>query len=888
VVLAFDAAGVSLPVVGGKGANLARLATAGFEVPRGYLITTAGYRAFVAANDLQPFIVEAAGGAAPDDPAALEAASSAIRTRFAAGRMPSDLEQALRDAYARLGEPPVAVRSSATAEDLPEMSFAGQQDTYLNVVGSDALVEAIVRCWSSLWTARAIGYRARNGIAPDEVALAVVVQEMAPAEASGVLFTANPRNGRRAEVAIDAALGLGEALVSGQLEPDHYVVAADGRILEKTLGSKAVSVRTRPDGGTVTVAEEAAERQALPDAAIRELARLGRRIAELYGVPQDIEWAWEGDRFHVLQSRPITSLFPLPRDVAPEPLRVMLSFGAVQGMLDPITPLGRETLAALFAGGATLFGYDYTPETQPVLRVAAERLFIDLSPIARHPVGRRVLRRVLPLIEPGGEQALRPLWSDPRLGRRLPRSGATGLWRVIGVLLLILARLAYTLVRPDASRRELERRVEAFVSENRSRAEAASTLAERVALLEEVVRRVFPFLAPNFIPRLGSGMGALNALRLMCRDTPGAPAVLELTRGLPHNVTTEMDLTLWRTACAIERDARAAALFAVNDAETLAASYLAGGLPPAAQGAVGSFLERYGMRGVAEIDLGRPRWREDPTAIMQVLKSYLEIEEADEAPDASFARGAAAAEAAIESLAAAARAKRAGWLKSRAVRWVARRMRSLAGLRESPKFSVIRVFGFVREALLAGGRELAEAGVLARPDDLFFLRIAELKALAGGEARDWRATVAERREAYRREQQRRQIPRVLLSDGEAFFDGLRPADADGADLVGSPVSPGVVEGVVRVLLDPRGARLAPGEILVCPATDPGWTPLFLAAGGLVMEVGGLMTHGAVVAREYGIPAVVGVDGATHRLESGQRVRLDGSSGRIEVLPSGTS
>jgi pyruvate,water dikinase len=296
-------------------------------------------------------------------------------------------------------------------------------------------------------------------------------------------------------------------------------------------------------------------------------------------------------------------------------------------------------------------------------------------------------------------------------------------------------------------------------------------------------------------------------------------------------------------------------------------------------------MDRYGMRGVAEIDLGRPRWREDPTAIMQVLKSYLEIEHAERAPDAAFARGAAAAEAAIGTLAAAARATRGGWLKSRVVRWAAKRMRSLAGLRESPKFTVIRVLGLAREALVASGRELCDAGVLARPDDLFYLRMSELRELAAGEERDWQGTVAERRRVYRREEQRRQIPRLLLSDGEAFFEGLRPADTDGAELVGSPVSPGVVEGVVRVLLDPRGARLAPGEILVCPATDPGWTPLFLAAGGLIMEVGGLMTHGAVVAREYGIPAVVGVDGATQRLESGQRVRVDGSSGRIDILQS---
>ena len=422
------------------------------------------------------------------------------------------------------------------------------------------------------------------------------------------------------------------------------------------------------------------------------------------------------------------------------------------------------------------------------------------------------------------------LWDDPRLRGRLPASRVIRLRRVVPLAATILSRLLTTLRRPDRSREQLGRDVERFVSEMEARADAASTLTDRVALLDEVTRRLFPFIIPNIAPRLGPGLGPLIALRLLCRETPGAPDVLELVRGLPHNVTTEMDLALWASACTIRRDFEGAACFAECDAAELGRRYLAGRLPRAAQDGVREFMDRYGMRGVAEIDLGRPRWREDPTAIMQVLKSYLEIEGAEQAPDAAFARGAADAEAAIEVLVQAARATRAGWLKSRGVRWAVRRMRSLAGLRESPKFTAIRVLGLAREGLLASGRELCDAGALERPDDLFYLHLSELRELAAGAQSDWPEIVAERRRSYRREQQRRQIPRVLLSDGEALFAGLTPADAGGGDLAGSPVSPGVVEGVVRVLLDPRGARLAPGEILVCPATDPGWTPLFLAAG----------------------------------------------------------
>lgn len=892
-IVPLDSGAATLALVGGKGANLARLARAGFPVPAGFLITTRAYDAFVTRHGLRGFVRDALRPP-PEDPAALEAASRAIRERFEAGRMPGRLEAAVRDALAELGSPPVAVRSSATAEDLPELSFAGQHDTYLNVVGADALIAAVVRCWSSLWTARAIGYRARNGVESEGVSLAVVVQGMVQAEASGVLFTANPQSGKRSELVIEAGPGLGEGLVSGQLEPDRYVATHDGRILFTKLGSKAHSIRPAPGGGTRTVEEDAAGRPALPEEGIAELARLGARVAQLYGAPQDVEWAWDGERFSLLQSRPITSLFPLPEGLPCEPLRVMLSFGAVQGMLEPLTPLGRDALRALFAGAARRLGFDYTLETQPVLRAAAERLFVDVTPLAAHPVGRRVLQRALPLVEPGGAESLAPIWEDPRLTAAPGVSPLAGLWRGARVLLPMAVRLLHALLWPDAARARLQGRIEALVAELEARGDAARTLQERVELLEAASARGVATLIPGFPPRVAAGLIPLAALgRLASELGAGAPEILELLRGLPHNVTTEMDLALWGAACAIRGDAPSLACFGEAGAQDLAERHLAGALPDVAQRAVGAFLERYGMRGVAEIDLGRPRWREDPTAIMQVLQSYLEISDPEQAPDATFARGADVARAAIARLAEGLRATRAGWIKRRAVGWAARRVRALAGLRESPKFTIIRLFGIVRAGLLESGRELADAGVLDEPEDLFFLRLGELRDLDGrGTARDparvpaWKDRVAERRARWQRERGRRQIPRVLLSDGQAFYEGLGSGAGDAPGLVGSPVSPGVVEGTVHVLRDPRGARLSPGEILVCPATDPGWTPLFLAAGGLVMEVGGLMTHGAVVAREYGIPAVVGVHDATHRLESGQRVRVDGSSGRIEILDGG--
>jgi pyruvate,water dikinase len=358
--------------------------------------------------------------------------------------------------------------------------------------------------------------------------------------------------------------------------------------------------------------------------------------------------------------------------------------------------------------------------------------------------------------------------------------------------------------------------------------------------------------------------------------------MLEVTRGLPQNVTTEMDLALWDTARTIKSDAEALDMFTAADAPALARRYLDATLPAAAQTALASFMDRYGMRGVGEIDFGQPRWREDPTPVMQSLQSYLQIDEAS-APDVLFARGQQAANAAIEKLAQDVRSRPFGRLKERIVRGAARRVRVLMGVRESPKFFAIRVMGIARKALMEVGEEFAEAGTIEQAQDLSFLNFSELEALSRNESLDWKSMVAERRALYERETRRRQVPRVLVSDGRAFYEGVG-ANIDSGDVItGSPVSPGVVEGVVRVVLSPHDTQLLPGEILVCPGTDPAWTPLFMAAGGLITEVGGMMTHGSVVAREYGIPAVVGVHQATTRLKDGQKIRVDGTAGRITIL-----
>lgn len=893
-----------LALVGGKSANLARLAQAGFPVPGGFLVTTDAYRDYVAANHLAEPIINLLAGLMLDDPASLEQASSQIRARFASGQIPPGLAQELLAAYRALGEIAIAVRSSATTEDLPELSFAGQQDTFLNVLGAENFLKAVVSCWSSLWTARAIGYRMRNRVPHAGVALAVVVQQMVESQASGVLFTANPLSGLRSETVIDATLGLGEALVSGQVQPDHYVVdPGKGGILSKSLGAKELSIHGKPGGGTYHSWMEQGAIQALPDEAILDLTHLGQQVAGLDGVPQDIEWAWADGNLYLLQTRPITSLFPLPEGLPYEPLKVFFSFGAVQGMLDPITPLGRNTLCLIFAMGARLFGVRVTAETQTALYTAGERLWVNFTPILTNSVGRRIVPVVLSMVEPTIHQAVEQIQSDPRLQPTRKGIRIQTRLRLARFFLPVGFNILLNLVAPRRRREFIVQNGERMLEQLEQRSAAIQgdrwqKLAGQTDLLPDLAEEQLPITFRLFVSAVAAGMISWNMLNMLAaRARINSPSglqpdtrdlVLQVTRGMPFNPTTEMDLALWETAKAIYAHPPSAQAFQAYTPAEIAVRFKSGELPEMANQTVTRFLKVYGGRGLGEIDLGRPRWAEEPTHVFEMLASFLQlvscqIEDENQAPDIVFRRSAGLAEQAVTHLAQAVRKSRFGWLKARLVRFFAGRARQLMGARESPKFFAVRMMGLLRRELLKSGQEFVSAGELSSPDDLFYLTLSEMKAFARQEPGDWTNHIARRRGAYQRELLRRQIPRLLVSDGRAFYAGLSsPAQAENI-IHGSPVSPGSVQGRVRVVLDPRRAGLQPGEILVCPGTDPSWTPLFLSAGGLVMETGGMMTHGAVVAREYGIPAIVGVDQATQRLQTGQLIRLDGSSGQIVIL-----
>ena len=902
-----DLGSAPLPLVGGKAVNLGKLTAAGFAVPRGFCLTTVAYRKAAPAEleALAARLDAEQPGLGPDDELDhrepdrrrpdrappneptldLRELARQAREMIVTAPIPADVDTALRGAYAALGsKATVAVRSSATAEDLPFASFAGQLDTFLNISGADAVVESARRCWASLWTERAVTYRFANGISHRDAGLAVVVQDLVAANTAGVLFTANPVTGTRTETVIDASAGPGHAVVSGSVNPDHFVAdTATGRVLLRKAGGTATS---RPPS--------------LVDARIRELTALGDAIQQMFGAPQDVEWVIDAaGKIWVTQSRPITTLYPLPDPAAAEPLgaesaatadpRVYLCGTLLQGLTRPLTPMGLSVLGSMRNRNGP---WEYV---NPGLR-----MYVDVTAVVRNKYGRRYLLHMLPLADGRSGAVFPALLDDPRFGvrertprRQRPGTATTSAPRKPGkgsraaqraqqlAGMALTVRLAGSLlraaVRPAA---ELRR---AFDYGNRLEAELVltgpATPFGRLDHAQHILDNTVDKLILATLPGPAVGYLMLAGARSLLRGTAEPRELEAVLRGLPNNVTTEMDLELWHLAVSIRANAASREVFQTHAPEELAAMYAAGTLPAVAQTGMHGFLERYGHRAVAEIDLGMPRWSEKPDHILGMISNYLHVEDPEQAPDRQFARAEEHAEARIRSLVDRARAR--SRLRARLVEFCLRRTRQLSGLRELPKFYLILALAEMHRQLNAIGTELARSGAIAAAGDVYFLEFDEVRV--GLRGADLKGIVADRRRLYDVELRRRRIPRLLLSDGTDVEAAVMAKSPASGALVGTPASAGTATGTVRVILDPVGAHLEPGEILVAPSTDPGWTPLFLTAGALVMEMGGVISHGAVVAREYGIPAVVGVPDATTRLRTGQTVTVDGSAGTVRQV-----
>lgn len=881
LILSFsDIRAADLPLVGGKGANLGEMTHAGFPVPSGFCLTTAAFQQFMEASLEVEGIYTQLDAITPNDVDAVRVVGEQIRQTLLAVPTPAGIVGAVRVAWQSVGtEHAYAVRSSATAEDLPDASFAGQQDTYLNITNDADLLDAIRRCWVSLFTDRAILYRTQNNFDHREVQLSVVVQQMVLSEMSGVLFTADPLTGNRHTLTIDASFGLGEALVGGLVSPDAYRV--DKRtftILERKVAEKQVGIFAENGGGTRQVAIVEAQRRqtVLTDEQITALASLGANIEVHYGIPQDIEWAIAGDEIFILQTRPITSLYPIDGLTSPDDsLHVFLSLGHQQSMMTAMAPLSLSTIQVMMP-----IGHAESRLDNAHIRGSGGRMFADLTKPLRHPVLRRAMLGLLSQLDALAPEAARqvirlPEFQRPHGLRFSPSALKSGLKIVRRVMSALWRRDQTGFVdRTNAL-------MDDYIAEVTRELEALPPGREQLEVVVDAMPKFFPFFL-NWVPETGAGIGATRLLTRLAGRWLTPDELEALTLGIGGNVVNEMNLAISDLADLARQSPQLAGSFEQlgddgNEWIKLAAQ-LEGSAP--FMTAWEDFLSRFGTRGPSEIDIYRPRWYEEPLPVLRVIAEFLKSEEGRHRKHyQSLVEGR---EAAIEKLRNAAGAGLFGKFRLRVIDRLYHTMTEVGGMREHHKFMVIRLLAVIKEILKSNATKLAAENKLGRPDDIWFLTWRELFAVYDDEDFDLEGLIAQRRADLERFE-KLTPPMIITSDGEGPVVEYRIEDAPEGALLGNPVSPGVIEGAVRIIRDPQRETLAPDEILVAEFTDPGWTPLFINASGLILEVGGALTHGAVVAREYGMPAIVGVRDATRTLQTGQRVRVDGNRGIIELL-----
>jgi len=824
-------------VVGGKGANLGELSRIeGLRVPAGFCVTTDAFQRMLAEAPPIDDQLDRLSRLKPDDREAIRALSAEIRRTLEGISIPDDLAAAITRPLARLGERAAyAVRSSATAEDLPTASFAGQQDSYLNVVGPAAILQHVSRCWASLFTERAVTYRLRNGVDHRKVHMAVVVQRMVFPQAAGILFTADPATGNRKVASVEASFGLGEALVSGRVNADVYKVR-DGEVVARTIATK---------------------QPALTDAQAVRLAQLGRRIETHFGRPQDIEWCLVDDDFQIVQSRPITTLFPIP-EAGDRANHVYISVGHQQMMTDPMKPLGLSL---------------WQLTTSRPMAEAGGRLFVDVTQALSSPASRPGFLALLGRSDPLIGDALQTLLDRGDFVPSLPDEGP-----------------AWT---PPGSGAALIETDPAIVAELIARSQSANAAVRRdiqtksgPALLDFILADIQELKRIQFDPRslqvIMAGMEATWWLNDQLQAWLGEKNAADtLTQSVPNNVTSEMGLALLDVADVIRPHPEVVDFLQHVEDEGFLDELprLAGGRE--ARDAIVAWLEKYGMRGAGEIDITRPRWSERPTTLVPLILGNIKNFEPG-AGERRFEQGRQEALKKEQEVLERLRALPEGERKAEEAQRMIDQVRTFAGYREYPKYGMVSRYFVYKQALLKEAERLVQAHVLREKEDIFYLRFQELQDVVRTHRVDDQL-IRQRKDAFMA-YQALTPPRVLTSDGEAVAGAYRRDDLPAGALVGLPVSAGTIEGRARVILDMAEADLEPGDILVTAYTDPSWTPLFVAIKGLVTEVGGLMTHGAVIAREYGLPAVVGVERATRLIRDGQRIRVHGTDGYVEILP----
>ena len=857
-----DVSQQDLSRVGGKAANLGEMIKVSLPVPTGFVLLIDSYNKFIEHNKIRFKIEELLKNRDNIEFESMKAISSKIKKFFEKGKIPDDILTEIDNLYEQIGSPEVVVRSSATLEDSPITSFAGQYDSFLNVEGKEQLHKCIKKCWASLWNARALSYRLINKIDDNELAHGVIIQKLIKAEKSGILFTANPVNNRRDQMLINASWGLGEAIVSGNVTPDQWIVNKEKqKIVKEDIAVKGKMTVVK-DNGTelVDVSGERYQQSSLNQNEVQKLLELGQKVEEHFELPQDIEWACCDNNFYLVQSRPITTLFPqLKSGDSGEELKIYTNFLLLDKVIpEPLTPIGEDLWKK--------FLKSIMPTSW--VKSVAGRLFIDTtelsrlekwwdgirnSPSAMDPLTLKTSLEVLERNKAELKQQRKPLIKViPTLLGFLSPS-------LFKFILTSMPKTLYgVLFSPEKAIRKAYNYGENQIKSLEQKIAKLHTREEKIEFIEEKAPAVYYFIPLKVLFHVINSLTYLDkARKIINKHLDEMPELSKVEKSLPHNVTTEMGMELLKIAQKFDR----------SD-ETL--------MPD--QPDIKKFLNKYGHRAYLEVDPGIPRWREEPGYVINLIKSYISNKSYDERIK-RFYHDKEEAERTIENITMQLKEK-GDQRDARKVEKILKKYRKLFGVRELPKYIMVKGVTLFREILLEIGDELVSGGRLDNKQDIFYVSFQDIKS-----DKKLQKLVLQNRKMYRKEFKRVSVPRVITSTGETIFS---PGESEKTGQFGGiPVSPGIHEGQVKVLEHPNESnKLSKGDILVTKATNPAWTPLFLEIGGLITEMGGPISHGSVVAREYGVPAIAGLREATTRFKDGQFIRLNGETGKVEILKKG--
>jgi len=855
-------------LAGGKGANLGELCRiGGIQVPDGFCVTTEAYKKITGNNQELKILLNELTRLKAEERKKISEVCAKIRLTIERIPVSEDIADEIANYLTKFGEKNAyAVRSSATAEDLPSASFAGQQDTYLNIIGKDVILRHISKCWASLFTDRAVTYRMQNNFDHSQVYLSVIVQRMVLPKASGILFTADPVTGNRKLLSIDAGFGLGEALVSGLVSADNYKVKQE-EIVDKMIATKKVAIYGLKEGGTETKTIDADRQktQTLADQQILQLAYLGRKIEKHFDCPQDIEWCLIDDTFYIVQSRPITTLYPIPKSDDKEN-HVYLSVGHQQMMTDAMKPLGLSV---------------WLLTTPAFMRIAGGRLFVDVTHMLASSANRKTIIDVLGKFDPLIKDALITITSREGFIKSIDddkKELSHGKSNKRVTLPDYHAQIEYD----PAIVTDLINRNQSSLSELKNNIQSKSG-SDLFDFIQEDIQELKKFLSdPQGFGVIMTAMNTASWINDKMNEWLGEKNVADtLSQSVPNNITSEMGLELLDVADVIRPYPEVIDYLQHVKDENFLDELVKFNGGQEAKDAIYTFLNKYGMRCSGEIDITKNRWSEKPTTLVPIILSNVKNFEFN-AGNQKFKQGLQEALKKEQELSDRLASLPDGEEKVKETKRMIHRLRNYAGYREYPKYAMINRYFVYKQALLKEAERLVKAKVIHDKEDIYYLSFEELHEVVRTNTADHQV-ISKRKDEYILFE-KLTPPRVITSDGEIIRGKYKRDNLPAGAIVGLPVSAGVIEGRARVIVNMKDADLEDGDILVTSFTDPSWTTLFVSIKGLVTEVGGLMTHGAVIAREYGIPAVVGVENATKLIKDGQRIRVNGTDGYLELAP----